>query len=429
MRLSTATFVVVVAGLVQNCAAWGAAGHEIAATVAQMHLHPSVLPKLCLILNPPTWDPSESESAPECHLAPIAAWADRIRFRMRWSAQMHYVGALGDHPSDTCLFPGDRGWAGREGNNVFGGIRNTTNIVSTWKDGEEDNVNWPLMNEAFKFLVHFMGDMHMPLHLTGRDRGGNSDKVLFDGRQTNLHSLWDGLLIAKSLRTQVPRNYTLPLPYPQVEQNLRGAIYDPYIRRLIHEGVLGKWKDEIPSWFECPASSSSHKPTTTSTEEEEYLFANSDQTEQRVLRTSGATIPDGTDDDLVCPYFWAQPIHALNCAIVWPKALDEPPYNQHLSSHSHSESDSHSCASPTLESLLSSFDHMNRFTAGRKGGPYLELDTPEYTGYIQNEWIVEKLLTMAGIRLAGILNYVFADQEGDEFVSRARGLWIPDLEI
>jgi hypothetical protein len=26
---------------------------------------------------------------------------------------------------------------------------------------------------ALRFLVHFMGDIHMPLHLTGRDKGGN----------------------------------------------------------------------------------------------------------------------------------------------------------------------------------------------------------------------------------------------------------------
>jgi hypothetical protein len=34
----------------------------------------------------------------------------------------------------------------------------------------------------------------------------------------------------------------------------------------------------------------------------------------------------GPDTDVVCPYHWAKPIHALNCDIVWPKELDEPPY-------------------------------------------------------------------------------------------------------
>jgi hypothetical protein len=51
-------------------------------------------------------------------------------------------------------------------------------------DGEREDVGSPV-NEALKFLVHFIGDLHMPLHLAGRERGGNGIHVLFDGRQTS----------------------------------------------------------------------------------------------------------------------------------------------------------------------------------------------------------------------------------------------------
>ena len=118
----------------------------------------------------------------------------------------------------------------------------------------EEEIGSPT-NEALKFLVHFYGDLHMPLHLAGRARGGNGIKVLFDGRHTShsfvfiylnenslvvdLHSLWDGLLIAQRIRT-LPRNYTVPLPFPQIEYNLRGAIYDPYVRRVMWEGIMGR---------------------------------------------------------------------------------------------------------------------------------------------------------------------------------------------
>jgi hypothetical protein len=34
---------------------------------------------------------------------------------------------------------------------------------------------------ALRFLVHFMGDLHQPLHLTGRDRGGNGAMFSFEG--------------------------------------------------------------------------------------------------------------------------------------------------------------------------------------------------------------------------------------------------------
>ncbi|KAJ7587048.1 phospholipase C/P1 nuclease domain-containing protein [Mycena floridula] len=348
---------------VPSVVAWGAVGHEVVATIAQIHLHPSVLPAICDILNFTSSNPNE----PQCHLAPIATWADKLRFKMRWSASMHYIGALDDHPSQKCIFPGPRGWAGNTNINVLGAIRNDTDILEQWvedaKVGQGDDYT---ANEALKFLVHFVGDMHMPLHLTGRDRGGNSDKVLFDGRQTNLHSLWDSLLISKSLRT-IPYNYTRRIPVPLVEYNLRNTIYDPYVRRIMWEGILGKWRDEIPSWLSCP------KPTTDQTTDSmlSYLWGPI----WRFFRSTSST-----DDEILCPYAWAQPIHALNCEIVWPKALDEPPY-------SHGQ---------------------------LAAGPYLELDTPEYAGVIHDEWIIEKLMAQAGIRLAGTLNWLFADLSDEE---------------
>ena len=156
-------------------------GHEIVATIAQIHLHPTVLPTVCAILNFTSHNPNE----PQCHLAPISTWADTFKYRMRWSAPLHYVNALDDYPPQTCAFPGDRGWAGRKGVNVLGAIRNVTNIL-------EDRLTTTktmdaAANEALKFLVHFLGDLHMPLHLAGRDRGGNSVKVRFGGRITSKH--------------------------------------------------------------------------------------------------------------------------------------------------------------------------------------------------------------------------------------------------
>ena len=155
------------------------------ATIAQIHLHPSVLPNICEILNYTATNPN----VPQCHLAPIATWADKLRYRMRWSATMHYIGAVDDYPSKTCAFPGSRGW--EKSVNVLGAIRNGTDILERWmmkQHAQTGNSLYDhvLANEALKFLVHFVGDMHQPLHLTGRDRGGNSDKVLFDNRQTSV---------------------------------------------------------------------------------------------------------------------------------------------------------------------------------------------------------------------------------------------------
>ncbi|KAI0062661.1 phospholipase C/P1 nuclease [Artomyces pyxidatus] len=349
-----------------------------------MHLDPRVLPILCSVLYPSV------SPTPECHLATVATWADKIRYRARWSAPLHYVGALGDHPSDTCLFPGSRGWAGHEGGNVLAAIRNVTTILEDFVQVSERRVaDDALAEEALKFLIHFVGDMHQPLHLTGRDRGGNGNKISWDGRITNLHSLWDGLLIAKALRG-IPSssNYSRPLPVREVEASLRGAIYDPYIRKLMWEGVgvgrgTGRWEAEVDDWLACPA------PTRVGLARR---FA------QAVLGPAPGP-PQTTDDDVLCPYAWAAPLHELNCEVVWPRELDEPRY-----AHVDGGHDDHVHAA-SAEDELRALDRDALPTA--EVGKYLELDTPEYAGRIQREWVVEKLLAMGGIRLAAVLNVIF----------------------
>lgn len=51
--------------------------------------------------------------------------------------------------------------------------------------------------EALKFLVHFVGDLHQPLHLGRKeDKGANTIRMDWFGRKTNLHAVWDGSLVA-----------------------------------------------------------------------------------------------------------------------------------------------------------------------------------------------------------------------------------------
>jgi hypothetical protein len=55
--------------------------------------------------------------------------------------------------------------------------------------------------EALKFVVHFVGDVHQPLHAGSRDdKGGNTWQVQFQGKGSNLHRVWDsGLLTTRGL--------------------------------------------------------------------------------------------------------------------------------------------------------------------------------------------------------------------------------------
>lgn len=77
----------------------------------------------------------------------------------------------------------------------------------------------------------------------------------------------------------------------------------------------------------------------------------------------------------VCPYEWAVPIHDLNChnsTLIWPRYFSEIPPDTPI-------------------------EHI-------PAKDLIQLDTPEYAGRIRNELVIEKLLAMAGVRLAAVLN-------------------------
>ncbi|KAH9941195.1 phospholipase C/P1 nuclease domain-containing protein [Epithele typhae] len=391
MRTYTLTAVALVSALssAPTAYAWGAAGHEIVATIAQIHLPRPVLNLVCDILHPSLNLSSPSARAahsyPPCSLAPIAAWADQIRSKpqYRYTASMHYINAVDDDPPEECVFPGPQGWQGKSTANVFAAL------------------GTPQVLRALD------GDMHQPLHMSGREKGGNGARVTWNGRVTNLHSVWDGLLIAQSLRS-VPRNYSRPLPGSEgvfVEPHLRGAIYDGYIRRIMHEGLTvgGRLDEESRTWLECPQAPSTSEPTKSG-----YTLP---QRVQALLGLDlasalGMTTPAGAergwDDDVLCPYAWAAPIQKLNCDLpVWPHELDLP--GTHPSD-----------VAPEIDEDGKDMAASAEATARPPRHPDLvELDTPAYAGKIYQEWVVERLLAMAGVRLAGVLTDIFADAAGD----------------
>jgi hypothetical protein len=139
-----------------------------------VYLEPKVLPTLCSILDSPD----------SCSLASVASWADKIKNKMRWSAALHYVNPVTDHPPQLCTFPGNKGWEGGKGNNVLAAIRNTTNLLGQWVQQGSDPSD-PVASEALKFLIHFVGDAHMPFHLTGREKGANGVHVKFGNRKVS----------------------------------------------------------------------------------------------------------------------------------------------------------------------------------------------------------------------------------------------------
>ncbi|RMZ77526.1 hypothetical protein DV737_g4314, partial [Chaetothyriales sp. CBS 132003] len=56
--------------------------------------------------------------------------------------------------------------------------------------------------QSLRFVLHFVGDVHQPLHTEGLERGGNDIGVRFDGRAANLHAVWDTLVVHKWRRRE-----------------------------------------------------------------------------------------------------------------------------------------------------------------------------------------------------------------------------------
>ncbi len=149
---------------------WAQNGHRVVAEIAERHLEPEVRDRIRQLLDGHS-------------LAEVSTWADDIRSFPRWDCAQpfHYVTI-----EPGALYP-DQGVP--EGDAI--------EAVVYYIDVLAD-LDAPIeaRRTALKFLVHFVGDLHQPLHAgRGCDRGGNLIKVEWFGETVNFHSVWDEKLI------------------------------------------------------------------------------------------------------------------------------------------------------------------------------------------------------------------------------------------
>lgn len=157
--------------------AWGRVGHQVIANVAQQRLSPAARKGVASLLKGAT-------------LASVSNEADDYRNNHPETERWHWV----DIPITTIRYD-----ATRDCQNVPGEgdciLAEIDRLVATLKDAsrpDEQRV------QALKFLVHFVGDLHCPVHaVNNHDRGGNYLRVTLFGRPTNLHSVWDSGLITE----------------------------------------------------------------------------------------------------------------------------------------------------------------------------------------------------------------------------------------
>ena len=82
---------------------------------------------------------------------------------------------------------------GKDGNNVISKVGDFQKILADTRQSKLKR------RDALLFIIHFVGDMHQPLHCIDRnDRGGNKIEISINGRhqrEGNLHSFWDTTLV------------------------------------------------------------------------------------------------------------------------------------------------------------------------------------------------------------------------------------------
>ena len=166
------------AGLVvtADADAWGPDGHRIVAEIAQRNLQPSAREEALRLL---AVDGDTS-------LAEVSSWADAIRDQpsfaelAKLTRPMHYM----RFTDSNCRYDPAVNCAG--GSCIVGGVERFAAILADRSRSDADRA------EALRFVVHFVGDVHQPLHAGYRsDRGGFAYQIQYDGRGTSMHGIWD----------------------------------------------------------------------------------------------------------------------------------------------------------------------------------------------------------------------------------------------
>jgi len=163
-------------------AAWGPVGHRTVATIAQNHLTPKAREAVRKILG-------------DTSLADVSTWADEVRSAnpaFAYTAPWHYLNL----PSGYNYTQFTEAVLNNKSPNVYSAL------LKCEADLKSDTTSARYRSIALKFVVHLVGDMHQPMHVShAADQGGNLITVTFNGAQTNLHSLWDSGLLRRQPQT------------------------------------------------------------------------------------------------------------------------------------------------------------------------------------------------------------------------------------
>lgn len=161
---------------------WGHKGHKIIALIAHDHIDPRAMPGIDALLQGQKMED-------------VASWADDMAHddpQYHYTAPWHFL----DMRSRLNYAQFKQAMLSQRQPNLY------TAILKNKNDLANKQLSLEKRQEALKFLIHLVGDAHQPMHVSREeDKGGNAIEVIFGGRATNLHALWDSGLLDRERKS------------------------------------------------------------------------------------------------------------------------------------------------------------------------------------------------------------------------------------
>lgn len=156
---------------------WGYTGHRTIGQITQNHLNPKAKEAIKNLLG-------------DTSIAEACTWADDARREPAFAetANWHFLNLpLG------LSFEDFKKYIDTVSNeNVYSALNKAKIALTNPQSTKIEKVH------ALKFIMHFVGDLHQPMHISrAEDKGGSTIQLNFDEKGTNLHSLWDTKMLEK----------------------------------------------------------------------------------------------------------------------------------------------------------------------------------------------------------------------------------------
>lgn len=161
----------------QHSFGWGVEGHKVVALIAEQQLTPEARAGIDIIMHRDA----------NGKISDIASWADKIRGKEPGPQISHVVKI----PFKATSYSAKRDCSGKYKCVVYGILK----AESELKDGRREDSDPVEQQRALKFLVHYIGDVHQPLHGI-QETGGMRTQP--SRQKWELHKVWDTIIIRSS---------------------------------------------------------------------------------------------------------------------------------------------------------------------------------------------------------------------------------------